>query len=62
MSSRIFIEDDGDETILVNINEETIGSFDHDEFGWAGMEAVIKAVEAIADAFGIPITNNQDIV
>ena len=62
MSTRLYITDDGDEVVNFSINEEIIGTVDHGEFGWAGMEKVIKLVEEICETFGIPLTNVQDIV
>lgn len=62
MSTSIQITDDGDETIIVSIEEDEIGRFDHDEFGWAGMEKVINLVEEIAETFDIFVHNTQDIV
>lgn len=62
MSTRLYIDDDGDEVVYFRVNEEVIGSVDHGEFGWAGMESVIKIVEKVAETFGIPLTNEQDIV
>ena len=62
MSSRIVIDDDGDEVIHIRINDEIIARVDHDTYGWSGMSSVIEIVEAIADSFNIPVANNQDIV
>jgi hypothetical protein len=62
MSTSINIKDDGDEKVLISINEDPIAVIDHDTFGWAGMEIVIKLVEEIADNFGIEVYNTQDIV
>lgn len=62
MSTRIYIEDDGDEAVFIKVNEDVIGTVDHDAYGWAGMKEVIKLVETLAETFGIPVTNTQDIV
>lgn len=62
MSTTLVISDDGDEVVNFYIEEELIGSVNHDEYGWAGMTATIELVEAIAEAYGIPIRNEQDIV
>lgn len=58
----IYITDDGDETVFVKIEEETIAEIGHGPYGWEGMEAVIKLVEDIAEAHGIEVVNVQDIV
>lgn len=58
----IRITDDGDEQVFFHIEEELVGVVDHGEYGWAGMTAVIKLVEDIAEAHGIEVYNAQDIV
>lgn len=62
MSTRIVIEDDGDEVVIFRVSEEVIGTADHDAYGWDGMARVIDLVENIAETFGIEVTNRQDIV
>ena len=62
MSTRIFIEDDGDEVVYIKVNEEVIAEVDHGAYGWYGMEQAIKLVETLAETFDIPIINTQDIV
>lgn len=62
MSTRIYIDDDGDERCFIRVEEEVIATIDHETYGWSGMRAVIELVEEIAETFGIPITNHQDIV
>lgn len=62
MSNRIVIDDNGDEVVHIRINDEIIARVDHETYGWSGMSSVIETVEAIAESFGIPVTNNQNIV
>lgn len=62
MSTRIYITDDGDEVVFIKINEDILAKVDHGRYGWAGMEEIINLVEDLAETFGIPITNTQDIV
>jgi hypothetical protein len=62
MSTKIYIDDDGDETVFIRINDEVIAEVGHGPYGWAGMEEIIGIVTEIAEAFGIPLVNRQDIV
>jgi hypothetical protein len=62
MPARIRIHDDGDEVVWIDVDGEQLIEVNHDEHGWDGMTAVIKAVEAIADKLGIRVDNQQDIV
>lgn len=37
-----------DETIIISLNGVKLGQYDHDQHGWAGMEAVESLVQTIA--------------
>lgn len=52
MTDKIVITniDHDEERIAVKINGKTIASFNHDEHGWSGMEAVERVVEQMAKA------------
>lgn len=62
MSTKLYITDDGDEVVYFHVNEENVGMVDHGAYGWEGMTEVIRLVENIAEAFGVPVSNTQDIV
>lgn len=62
MGDTVYIYDDGDETIIIKINEYEIGSFGHDEYGWHGMESIIKMVHTLSETFNFGIIDRQEIV
>lgn len=47
---------DGDEEHMeLFVGEKSVGSFNHDEHGWSGMNAAKKLFENVAKAVGAPI-------
>ena len=45
---RLRIEFDGDEAYEITYDEKPVANVNHDEHGWAGMEAVLEAVTRLA--------------
>lgn len=62
MSTTVYISDDGDEEVIIRVNEDTIARINHEDFGWDGMDKVVKLVEELGEAFGFQVSNLQDIV
>jgi len=43
------------ESLVIRVNEDEVYEVNHDEHGWAGMEAVETVVKEIADTFDIRV-------
>jgi hypothetical protein len=52
-------DEDSDEKIIIRVDGKEVATFNHDELGWAGMNAVIGLAEAIADAVGATFEDNR---
>ena len=48
-----------DETMVIKLDGKNIFSGNHDDDGWAGMEAVESVVTEIAKILKIPLLDNQ---
>lgn len=55
MTKKITIKRTYDESFSVSIGEKNLGSFNHDQHGWDGMEAVESIIEGIATELNIEI-------
>ena len=49
-----------EDLLNVLVDGEPVGSFDHDQHGWAGMEAAEKLVVKLAEKLGIEIEETFD--
>ena len=53
--NQFILEREDEETLKVFLNGEEVGSANHDEDGWAGMESLESLVRGIAKVLRIPI-------
>lgn len=53
--SKFVLTRDDEESLTVVLNGTEVGSANHDEDGWAGMEAMETLVKAIAAVLNIPV-------
>lgn len=51
----VLIDKSEDETICIHLGSAEVITVDHDEVGWAGMDAVERAVRALAEILGLPV-------
>lgn len=57
--SKIYFDSLDDETLEVWVDDEMIGSVNHDQHGWAGMEAVETLVKELAFALNLDLIDNR---
>lgn len=49
-----------EETLEIYVDGESVGDFNHDEYGWTGMEAAEKVITKLAEKLGIEITEDDE--
>lgn len=49
-----------DEKMAVHLNGQYIGSANHDEHGWAGMDMFEKTITKIAEVLNLPIETKYE--
>lgn len=60
MEENIFtIKTEDYEDMKLYLNGELIGSYNHDEHGWAGMESVERVVKVIATKIGAKVVDER---
>jgi hypothetical protein len=55
MKHKFVLKRDDDENLTVLLNGTEVGSANHDEDGWGGMESMETLVKAIAAVLKIPV-------
>lgn len=60
MTQQITINYRDEETVEILANGKFVGSFNHDEHGWVGMDAGESVVRRLADALGIEIIETEE--
>lgn len=55
MSEPIKFVSDGDESVSIMYMGKELFTMDHDYHGWSGMSEIEDAVEAVANALGVPV-------
>jgi len=50
---------DDDEKLTITVNGEEVGSFNHDEHGWEGMDIAVSLAAKIAEACGAEFEDNR---
>ena len=55
MKQKFVINHEDDENVTVFLNGKQVGSANHDEDGWSGIEKVEKIVKSIAGVLKIPV-------
>lgn len=55
MSTQFIIERPNEENFSISLGDKYLGSYNHDDDGWAGMASVEKIVYAIAKELNIEV-------
>lgn len=53
--AKITLNRTDDERLTILVDGEEVGSFDHDQHGWSGMEAAEKLATRMAGKLGIEV-------
>lgn len=59
-NNHITIRETSDESFEVLLNDQYLHSFNHDQHGWAGMQAVRDIVISLAEKLNIPINETDN--
>jgi len=57
--NKFILRRDDDETLTILLDGEEVGSANHDEDGWKGMETVEDLVKAIGRVLDIPVEEEE---
>ena len=60
MIKRISMFSEDEEQLEIRINGETVGTYNHDDHGWAGMQAAEQLAEQFAKALGLKIEQDEE--
>ena len=47
--------EDGDEQLEIFVDGDSVGTFDHDNHGWSGMDAAVRLAEKIAKKLDLEV-------
>lgn len=60
MANKLTLNQPDDERLTILVNGDEVGSVNHDQHGWAGMEAAEKLARRIAAKLGIEVEETFD--